>query len=165
MSPIEVDNAEKLLLFAGKQGIATFPLDVHAVAAALKIQITSQPLDDNVSGNTEFNIPSKVWEMTVNSNHHPNRQRYTITHELAHYCLHRHLVREFKDHVFFRKASDEIEWQANKFAGQILMPEDEVRRLLREGVTSVDDLATRCNVSTLALRVRAQQLGLTGHGL
>jgi len=25
----------------------------------------------------------------INSNHHPNRQRYTLAHELAHICLHR----------------------------------------------------------------------------
>lgn len=58
-----------------------------------------------------------------------------------------------------------MEWEANQFAGEILMPESDFRRLVRQGITSVDELAESFAVSSLALRIRAKQLGFSGHGL
>lgn len=161
-----IDSADKLLEYAKREGIATSPLDVEVVATALGITVGHSDLDDDLSGILRLNPENGKWEMTVNSGHHPNRQRYTIAHELGHFCLHRYTVKEFKDHIFFRAASsDKMEWDANEFAGGILMPEDDFRNIVREGVTSVDKLAKKFAVSSLALRIRAKQLGFSGHGL
>jgi predicted transcriptional regulator len=161
-----IDSADKLIAFARQQGITTFPLDIEPLALALEIDVQYQPLEDDLSGILRLNPDNNKWEMVVNSLHHKNRQRYTIAHEIGHFCLHRYAVKEFKDRIFFRAtASNQMEWEANEFAGQILMPEDEFRRLIREGVASVDDLARHFSVSSLALRIRAKQIGLSGHGL
>lgn len=165
-----IDSADKLLAYARQQEITTFPLDVKSVAIALKIEVQYCPLDDDLSGVLRQiypdNAKSDEWEMIVNATHHPNRQRYTMAHELGHFCLHRYAVKEFKDHIFFRaSASNRMEWEANEFAGQILMSEDDFRRLVRQGITSVDELAKEFAVSSLALRIRAKQLGFSGHGL
>jgi Zn-dependent peptidase ImmA (M78 family) len=163
-----IDNADKLLAYAKQQEIKSFPLDVESVARALKIDINYSPLDNDLSGILRLVDSDNVkkWELIVNSTHHPNRQRYTIAHELGHFCLHRYAVKEFKDRIFFRAtSSNPMEWEANDFAGQILMPEEDFKSLVRRGITSVDELAKEFRVSSLALRIRAKQLGFSGHGL
>jgi Zn-dependent peptidase ImmA (M78 family) len=166
-SPVDlIDSADKLLAFAERAKLPNCPLDVSALANALGIDIRYNKLDDDLSGILRLNDDTKKWEMVVNSTHHSNRQRYTIAHELAHFCLHRYGVTEFKDRIFFRATpSNRMEWEANEFAGQILMPEDDFRKLVHQGVTSVDALADKFGVSSLALRIRAKQLGFSGHGL
>ena len=73
---------------------------------------------------------------------------------------------EFEDTVFFRGAdSDTFEFQANLFAGDILMPKDEFLEQIRKGNSKIENLAKYFGVSTLAIRVRAKQLDLQGHGL
>ena len=52
-----------------------------------------------------------------------------------------------------------IEYAANDFAAKLLMPEDRVRRLVREGVASVETLAESFGVSVAAMLYRVKQLG------
>jgi Zn-dependent peptidase ImmA (M78 family) len=85
---------------------------------------------------------------------------------LGHFCLHKHLRHIFEDQVFFRGAEPcKEEWQANDFASSILMPESELRDSVRSGITDIEQLAEKFAVSTLALRIRAKNLGFSGHGL
>ena len=161
-----IDSADKLLAYVAQENITTFPLDVNAVSVALGINVQYSPLENDLSGILRLNPDSAKWEMVINSSYHPNRQRYTVAHELGHFCLHRYAVKEFKDRIFFRAtASNQMEWEANEFAGTILMPEDHFTRLVREGIASVDELVGKFAVSSLALRIRAKQLGFSGHGL
>jgi Zn-dependent peptidase ImmA (M78 family) len=161
-----IDTPEKLLKFAQSQEITTLPLDVETIAQKFDIKITYVPLKDELSGILSKDEQDDKWVIQVNKNHHPNRQRYTIAHELGHFCLHRHLERNFEDTIFFRGGeSSKTEWQANDFASSILMPEDEFREKVRSGVTNVEKLSEIFKVSTLALRIRAKSLGMSGHGL
>ena len=89
-----------------------------------------------------------------------------MAHELAHYCLHRHLKIVFEDKVLFRGGeSSPEEIEANSFAGEILMPAEQFMRNINSGNNSIQGLADSFEVSSLAIRVRAKQLGLRGHGL
>jgi len=161
-----IDTPEKLLAFANKEKIETIPLDVEAIAEKFNIAIQNVPLDDDISGILHKIEKTDSWVIQVNKNHHPNRKRYTIAHELGHFCLHRHLKQEFEDRIFFRGGeSSPEEWQANDFACAILMPEDTFRDAVRSGKRNIEDLAREFKVSTLALRIRAKNLGMTGHGL
>ena len=45
------------------------------------------------------------------------------------------------------------------------MPKEEFLKQIKTGVKTIQKLADYFNVSTLAVRVRAKQLNLTGHGL
>ena len=93
-------------------------------------------------------------------------QRFTIAHEIAHFCLHQSKEDLFEDKIFFRGVDiNSLEYQANEFAGELLMPEDVFYEQIRQGNKSIERLATHFGVSTLAIRVRARNLGLTGHGL
>lgn len=58
----------------------------------------------------------------------PNRIRFTLAHELAHCCLHMR-PDNYISHVDYRtseKAQVGMEYDANVFAGELLMPEDAV---------------------------------------
>jgi Zn-dependent peptidase ImmA (M78 family) len=166
-TPIDtIDSPRKLQKFAESNGIKTCPLDVQRVAEKLDIQVLFHNFSDNeISGTLEKNDEG-TWIIRVNDNHHPNRQRYTIAHELGHYCLHRHQELFFEDQIFFRGLEPtKTERQANKFASEILMPEEKFQEFLDQNITNVDELAKNFQVSTLALRVRAKELGYSGHGL
>ena len=80
--------------------------------------------------------------------------------------MHKNLKEKFEDSIFFRGAdSDTFEFQANLFAGEILMPKEELLKQIQNGNAKIEDLAKYFGVSTLAIRVRAKQLNLQGHGL
>lgn len=161
-----IDTPDKLRAYAAKNSIAACPLDVEAVAKSLGIHLQYSPLQNDLSGILRMNPDDGQWQMIVNASHHPKRQRYTIAHELGHFCLHRYGVKTFEDKIFFRATpSNQMEWEANEFAANILMPEDEFRAFVRDGITSVDELANEFSVSSLALRIRAKELGFSGHGL
>jgi Zn-dependent peptidase ImmA (M78 family) len=161
-----IDTPDKLSKFAESKRIPTLPLDVAEVAKKIGIHIEFLPLKNDLSGILYKDEKTNKWVIQVNSNHHPNRQRYTIAHELGHFCLHKHLEHIFEDHLFFRGGeSSPVEWQANDFASTILMPEDTFRDLVRSGTREVEVLAEKFGVSSLALRIRAKGLGMSGHGL
>jgi Predicted Zn peptidase len=161
-----IGTPESLLNFAEKSGLKICPLDVYGIAEKLGIHVTDDSsLQENISGILEKDENGK-WTMRVNASHHPNRKRYTIAHELGHFCLHKHQEMFFEDQLFFRGLErTKTEWQANAFASAILMPENQFQAFLNQGICDVDKLAQEFEVSTLALRIRAQELGFSGHGL
>jgi Zn-dependent peptidase ImmA (M78 family) len=160
-----IDTPEKLQSFVTEQSITPVPLDVKAIANKFGIEIQYIDMEEDLSG-----ILSKTeqggWVMQVNNKHHLNRQRYTIAHELGHFCLHKHFKSVFEDQIFFRGVETcKEERQANEFASAILMPEDKFREIVRSGKNNIEDVAQEFGVSTLALRIRAKNLGMSGHGL
>ena len=162
-----IDSPEKLLQFAEQKGITLYPLDVERLAKEMGINVQYVDfVDDDLSGVLIKNPDCDLWTIKVNQHHHVNRRRYTIAHEIGHYCRHKQLQDEFKDQVFFRSSeSSKIEWQANEFASNLLIPEQVFRQKINEGVTSIEKLANFFGVSTLALRIRAKKLNFNGHGL
>jgi len=159
-----VDNPEKLLQFAEHNKVEMAPLNVEDLTLKLGITLKSKPLGD-LSG-ILYKDESNNWFIDINQLHHKNRQRYTIAHELGHYFLHKHLKDRFEDEIFFRGGeSSNEEWQANEFASCILMPEQQFRQSIKDGVNTIERLASKFEVSSIALRIRAKNLGMSGHGL
>lgn len=159
------NTPEDVLKLAKSKNIGETPLDVEALAQALSINVKYIPLENEISGVLEKDI-SGQWTIKVNKEHPKNRQRFTIAHEIAHFCLHRYERILFTDVVFFRgKAISPEESAANRFAGELLMPEKTFMQQLKKGNTKIDALADFFGVSALALRVRAKFLGIDGHGL
>ena len=91
----------------------------------------------------------------------PNRERFTMAHEIGHYVLHRDLIREdVVDDAMYRSAlSDEYERQADRFAGQVLLPAQTVRETYKR-TKALSILAQLFDVSDAALRIRLSELGL-----
>lgn len=155
---------ERLLEEAGRLGVKTTPLDVAALASALGINLKSYPMSDDVSGH--LCLSNGKWEISINSLHHPKRQRFTLAHELGHYILHRWRCQNFEDKKLFRNTdSNPMEAEANEYAANLMMPENEFRTFVQTRSSKINDLADHFDVSAIAVRVRAKKLGYTGHGL
>lgn len=91
----------------------------------------------------------------VNQDHPPNRQRFTVAHEIAHFVLHcGGAEREIRDDQFYRALSGPLEREANEMAADILMPWHLINGLQDRGVTDLVDLARELRVSRQALAIR-----------
>ncbi|MBD9612180.1 ImmA/IrrE family metallo-endopeptidase [Pseudomonas sp. PDM02] len=165
-SAAEKFTVAQLLDLAKRTGVETSPLDVQELLSVLGIRLISVPMKDDVSGILSLADNGKEWVVKVNALHHPNRQRFTIAHEIAHFSRHRSQQVQFEDLNFFRNGdSNPMEVEANRFASELLMPEQIFRDKVRVFSGSIEAIAQYFKVSTLAVRVRAKILGMKGHGL
>jgi len=157
-------SPDMLISQAKKAGISTTPLDVERLVFSLGIRLNSVPLDDEISGHLA--LTEQGWAITVNSLHHPKRQRFTVAHELGHYMLHRRKCQEFTDKKLFRGVDQNpMETEANTYAADLLMPADHFKDFITITSNKIDAIASYFGVSALAVRVRAKTLGFKGHGL
>lgn len=89
--------------------------------------------------------------------HGVGRDRFTIAHELGHYLLHNEpgLARTMKPRGSFPvyKCS---EWQANSFAGALLIPTD-VAQTLRDPYAIAETCGVSVDAATVQLKVLAQK--------
>lgn len=156
----DISTPEELTAFARAKNIETCPMDTRALIRALGIGLRAYPMDSQKSGYLKFE--EGRWVIGVNSIHHPKRQRFTMAHELGHYFLHKDTEGELEDTILFRSegyGDKGIESEANKFAAQLLMPESEFRKLVKEEAGLVERVSERMGVSTLAVTYRAKDLG------
>ena len=147
------------------------PIDIQAIIQAHKIAIRKQPLEDAVSG--ILVVKNGHATIGVNESHHPNRQRFTLAHELGHFLLHGDSSSVFIDAspVFYRdetssEGSKLLEIEANAFAAELLMPESMLRKVTtNQPLDAFDEgavrrLAAQFGVSTQAITIRLTRLGL-----
>lgn len=154
-----INNAEDLL---NRVGITSYPVKLSDILNLLGITLEKKELPNDISGRLDLNTNT----ITVEKRHPEQRQNFTIAHEIAHFCLHQNEDSQFEDKIFFRGvAVNSTEYQANEFAGELLMPKEEFLNQIKQGNKTIEGLAKYFGVSTLAVRVRAKNLNLTGHGL
>jgi|TARA_R110000796_G_scaffold118005_1_gene231278 predicted transcriptional regulator len=162
----ELSTPEDLIKLAESKGLDTNPINISELAQELGVTVRFEPLEDEVSGSLVKEKRSGAWVMTVNSLHHPHRQRFTIAHELAHRICHAANSDNFEDKTFFRNGdSNWMEAEANQFAAALLMPENSFVNYIDNVSAKVEDLANYFQVSSMAVRVRARVLGYEGHNL
>lgn len=144
-----------------------FPVPLEQIARVAGIKIELAALSDELSG-MSF-IKDGVSAIILNSKHHPNRRRFTLAHELGHHFLHKsHLLNNVHvdEAVLNRnKASsygtDPLELDANAFAAELLMPEEELIQYTSVDLNDDDALqvlARRLKVSVTALTFRLTNL-------
>jgi Zn-dependent peptidase ImmA (M78 family) len=148
------------------------PVAIEAVARRLNLTMEAAALGENVSG--MLVVKSGRGAIGYNSAHARVRQRFTISHEIAHYLLHAKKSEKaqlFIDrHVAFRRDEksstgvDHDEVEANQFGAALLMPRGLVQQEIQRHDLNLDDeeaislLAKRFNVSTAAMSNRLANL-------
>ena len=159
-------QAEKLVQQAG---IKTIPVPVEAVAKHLDIKIDEADLGDDCSGILIREGDSAV--IGVHADHHEHRKRFTIAHEIAHYTLHKREAYIDQFHIDLRtnnpgSATKQEEDEANRFAGALLMPADQVRKAFAAQRVDpsrddeIPEMAKRFKVSVQAMTKRLMHLDL-----
>jgi Zn-dependent peptidase ImmA (M78 family) len=151
-------------------GVTTAPVPVERIARRLSVQVRYAPFDGDISGMSY--VKDGVSIIGVNNLHHPNRQRFTLAHEIGHVLLHaRELRRQVHlDRVpLYRDAvstsgKDARERTANAFASELLMPRvllDMVAdaSLDLEDEEAVARLARKFRVSVAAMHFRLHRVG------
>lgn len=149
-------------------GVKAAPVPVERIIKARNIVLQYAPLEEDLSGMAY--IKDGVGIIGINALHHPNRQRFSAAHELAHHVLHAeeikkavHVDKGFR--VLFRddvssQGIDPLEVDANAFASELLMPHDLLKIALGASGLDIEDdqgveaLARRFKVSTAAMRFR-----------
>lgn len=111
-----------------------------------------------VSGAAHWN--GRYWVITVSSDEHPLRQRFSLAHEFKHVIDH-----TTKDFLYHDRptstAHEQAERVADYFAACLLMPKRVVKRLWGQQHQDIGQLANMLRVSPAALQYRLDQLGLT----
>ncbi len=137
-----------------------YQVKLGGLAKELGIQVKLATLPANISG--EIKESNGVTTIRINRHDVKARQRYTLAHEIAHFLLHRHLLRDgISDDVLYRsKHSNSIEVEANCLGADIIMPMHLVQSLLtKHSVDKKDNslyeaIAEELGVSTIALKHR-----------
>lgn len=148
-----------------REYLADYPVKVGELAQKLGIEVFRSPLPPKISGMIGPRADGSGYEIRVNKYEVPERQRFTLAHEIAHFLLHKSDIRAgVVDSVMYRSAlTSRKEAEANRLAADIVMPMSAVRKELSSlgGIASEEvakELALRFKVSLPAMRVR---LGLS----
>lgn len=159
------ERAQQLL---ARLEIKDAPVPLEKIAKALGAQLRFSPLDSELSGMVYIKDGTPI--IGVNSLHHPNRQRFTIAHEIGHLELHKdeiskavHVDKDFPVLMRDQKAAtgtDQLEIEANQFAAELLMPKKLIDEAIKGGLPDIDtdipleELAKKFRVSKQALEYR-----------
>ena len=152
------------------QQVGSLPVPIDRLAKNMNVAIRYAPLEDELSGMAFIKDGQRV--IAVNALHHPNRQRFTLAHELAHHILHREILEHgihvdkvilLRRDMLAASGSDDIEIQANTFASELLMPENLIVPILDQSFDFNDEtrmtaLARKFKVSLAALQYRIAAL-------
>lgn len=157
--PTLLGNIDDIIAQARRDGfIIDHKVDIESIIRQNGILIRYEDLPVNKSG--YLVKENGKWIIGINKDHHIHRQRYTMAHEFAHFCLHKSDNNFFEDEVFFRDENlTSIEFAANSFAANLLMPKEEINRAISGGLNSLKELADRFNISMLAVKKRVTDLG------
>lgn len=173
MSAADVQRArEAARAILREFGVTAPPVPIERIVKSRKINLQYAPLEEDLSGMAY--IKDGVGIIGINALHHPNRQRFSAAHELAHHVLHDEQIRQavhvdkgirvlFRDEIA-SLGTEPMEIEANAFASELLIP-GELLAIAVEGggidledETGIENLARRFRVSPAAMRFRLSRM-------
>lgn len=152
--------ASQTALIAEHQKTAPVPVGAIAKALGLVVKVATLPID--ISGEIKPDVHASAgFQIRVNKHEAKSRQRFTIAHEIAHFLLHKVLIKDgLTDSVLYRsKLTNKREAEANRLAADILMPWS-LMDPLRSELKGLDlkslapQLAKFLEVSEVAMNIR-----------
>ena len=142
-----------------------YPVDPVKIALALGAEVYEANLSNNIFGATIQDSETSI-RIYINKNQPASRYRFSAAHELGHYVdrsrrfevLPRVIDRRSSKMPDFNTSEGKREIWANEFAGELLMPQEEIRQQRENGNTSPIRLAKLFNVSLPAMNYRIHTL-------
>lgn len=161
----QVGTPEKLKRFNDFISENQAPFELVNLANYLGIKVYSVDWPNTKEANGRIFRDSKHggtagYAIIVNRNHSRQRRRFTIAHEISHYILHESKIGDGINAPGLDRSlvSEQIEVEANQFAERILMPAHLVRQAYDDGMTGLDNLAAKFDVSLHAMAITLAKL-------
>ena len=160
----EFRNLPKATLDVIAPFLSEKPVPLGKIANRLGIRVKVSPMDRGISGQIS-KAEDGIYEIRINKFETRSRQRYTLSHEIAHFLLHKHLIDEnngIQDNILLRSGlPQKVEYEANRLAADLVMPEDSVTkdadRLSVNGAVTdqvIEKLAAEWGVSKSAMEIK-----------
>jgi len=134
------------------------PVDVLSIAEALGLTVWEDDINPYSGKLKRDTLHGGVsgYSVIVNESEPLPRKRFTIAHEIAHFILHADQLAkgDIEETLYRGGLSDQLETEANKLAADILMPLSLIEKLVRDGLVTIEDLATALQVSKTAIGIR-----------
>jgi Zn-dependent peptidase ImmA (M78 family) len=175
-------SANELLSFLSEQSLLKVeaPIDLEKITKVLGISVEDDMTlhQKGVVGEICFSGNEPVVRINPFENTYRPRRRFTLAHELGHFCLHREGAHKgFVDskETMSRSESywDFYESEANNFAAQLLMPKSLIIKEGREIIraheekgsklskkTFIELIAKRFEVSNKSMEYRLKNIGI-----
>lgn len=145
-------------------------VDVIKLANELGIDVLAQEKSNDYNSAISYDDSTGKYSILVNISHPITRQRFSIAHEIAHFILHKSTINDVKLLHRGIKTSDnrDTETEADRLAGEVLMPEELVRNYLNtkniansDSLSSmfIKEIADYFKVSPIAATIRLRELG------
>lgn len=184
------DSADSLIDAVRNSGVEiNIPIDVEKIAGFLNIEIRNEfSLSPDVVGQICFSEDMSsdrkaLIKLNPFQNMFPPRRRFTIAHEIAHFCLHQNGDKSFIDDQKSMSRS-QMEWnpierEANSFAAELLMPKSSIYDIGTQVIaqylaekseqaipweTFIERMSDKFQVSSVAMRYRLENLGIGASG-
>lgn len=141
------------------------PVDVNKILANLGINLLPYAFPEKVSA--VLLKENNMLVVGVNNTHHPNRQRFSIAHEIGHYLLGHYKdvfvdmseISEGRFDAFDTEHNKVQEQEANYFAGELLMPSVMLKKDFIK-LRNVEEIAKLYKVSKDSLWIKMLKLKL-----
>lgn len=92
----------------------------------------------------------------------PEMHRIVLLHEIGHAVLHRNEAKLFSDLNVFDVKNDRMEYEANCFAAEVALPDDEVLNYIQEGF-NMEQIAKAMNTDVNLVAMKAANLNRKGY--
>lgn len=138
------------------------PVRPDLIAHDLGIEV--RPLAPDLHGDATCGMadvgPDGRRVIYYNPSHPHSRIRFTLAHEMGHHLLnHTQYGRQFRDYGNSSTGSPVHEREANRFAAELLMPEEAIDTLVNhQRIYAITELASRFGVSEEAMYWRMKNL-------
>lgn len=140
------------------------PIDVEKIAKLLDFKVVYFDFPEEIPAVIKIDMEKKLKVIGVRKDDHPNRQRFSIAHELGHYLSgHDSFIQETKSYIPDKKYLDPThreEEEADEFAAELLMPEFMLKDDVIVNKLSAHDLAEKYKVSEQAMWIQLINLRL-----
>ena len=140
------------------------PVALGKIAHDLGVSVKVATLEIGISGSIKRIAGYDNYEIQINRHETKSRQRFTLAHELSHFLLHKSLIGDgIVDTILYRSGlSQEMEYQANRLAADILMPRDSILRWLESNVdvSRQDAVVPLCGIFGVSEDAMLIRLGL-----
>ncbi|XWO14142.1 ImmA/IrrE family metallo-endopeptidase [Candidatus Hepatincola sp. Pdp] len=131
-----------------------------------EIELVFEDLEED--GCIYYDKNKKKYIIKINSLQAEVRQKFTLAHEYIHYLFHKDILEKpHSDTILYRDEAIKLDEDviANQYAAELLMPENKFRLAVTECKGDTTEIAKKFGVSSLAVRYRAKDLEIDGHGL